>query len=230
MGRWPAVLAPLSFVGGAAHGLGRGELGGVVGGAVRAPGRCEPGAAPDEGGAAATLDAFRDGGATGAPGRGTLGAAPAAGGAAEALGGGPGRAVSTGERAFGIPQCGRAAWADTSEDSGSKPDIGSAAEASGGTDILPDSGAPALQGREATAKQVLDILRKLGATSPLEVLKAAGLVDATQSAQAELDRRRALAQKIHIYRAANMSVVDIAGCTGLAPAAVREFLKTPASP
>ncbi len=42
------------------------------------------------------------------------------------------------------------------------------------------------------------------------------------------DPLRALAQKVHIYHAADMSVEDIAGVTGLDPAVVRGFLKTPA--
>ena len=86
-----------------------------------------------------------------------------------------------------------------------------------------DSGTPASQEREATVEQLLNMLQQVGATSPLEILKAAGLAGTAAVAQAESDRRRALAQKIHIYRAADMSVVDIAGCTGLAPAAAQEF-------
>ena len=39
-----------------------------------------------------------------------------------------------------------------------------------------------------------------------------------------------LAKKIHVYRAARMSVEDIAGCTGLTPAAARGFLMTAALP
>ena len=42
------------------------------------------------------------------------------------------------------------------------------------------------------------------------------------------DLQRALAQKVHIYHAVDMSVEDIAGITDLDPAVVREFLKTPA--
>ena len=42
------------------------------------------------------------------------------------------------------------------------------------------------------------------------------------------DPLRALAQKVHLYHAADMSVEDIAGVTGLDPATVRGFLMTPA--
>ena len=44
----------------------------------------------------------------------------------------------------------------------------------------------------------------------------------------ELDPQRALAQKVHIYNAAGISVKDIAGITDLSTAVVRAFLKAPA--
>ena len=44
----------------------------------------------------------------------------------------------------------------------------------------------------------------------------------------ELDPQRALAQKVHVYHAAGISVKDIAGITDLSTAAVRAFLKAPA--
>ena len=51
-----------------------------------------------------------------------------------------------------------------------------------------DSDTPALQEREATLKQVLDKLQQLGVTSPLETLKAAGLVGGPRLAAQRLLR------------------------------------------